>query len=208
MIEELSLNHKENPFLACSRIKCKVFDKGETITTYVENRNQICLLLEGKASLIRYDFNGNETVLDHFSNEDLFGELFYSISSNTQMEVYATEKAKVLFFYYDYLFQPCNKKCPIHNALIDQLLRLLSQKMISMNDRIEILTKRSIRDKLLSYFSSLSYQKSSKTFSLPLSLTQLASYLNIDRSAMMREMKYLKEEGFIKKSGSKITLLY
>ena len=80
--------------------------------------------------------------------------------------------------------------------------------MIHLNSRIELLTKRTIREKLLTYFSILSNRNLSKTFLLPFSLTDLADYLNVDRSAMMRELKSLKEEGFIKKSRNKITLFY
>ena len=74
--------------------------------------------------------------------------------------------------------------------------------------RIELLTKRSTRDKLIGYLTLLSTRTLSKTFSLPFSLTDLADYLSVDRSAMMRELKLLKEEGFIEKNGNKITLLY
>ena len=74
--------------------------------------------------------------------------------------------------------------------------------------RIELLSKKTIRDKLVSYFKILSENTFSKTFTLPLSLTDLADYLSIDRSAMMRELKTLKDEGFINKTGkNKITLL-
>lgn len=208
MEQDMTIDYNENPFLKCLKVKCKVFEKGEIITTYIQNRRQICLLLEGEAVLIRYDFNGNETVLDHFYIDSVFGELFYSISSNTQMMVYASKQCKVLFFNYDFLFSPCNKKCSYHHLLSEQLLKTLFSKIITMNNHIELLTKRSIRDKLLTYFINISHQKSNKTFTLPLSLTNLASYLNIDRSAMMRELKNLKEEGFIKKENNKITLLY
>lgn len=78
---------------------------------------------------------------------------------------------------------------------------------IKLNTRIELLTKKNIRDKLLTYFTLLSTRKLSKTFTLPFSLTDLADYLSVDRSAMMRELSHLKEEGFIKKNGKKITLL-
>ena len=74
--------------------------------------------------------------------------------------------------------------------------------------RIELLTKRSIRDKLIGYFTMLSTRNLSKTFLLPFSLTDLADFLSIDRSAMMRELKLLKEDGFIEKNGNKITLIY
>ena len=74
--------------------------------------------------------------------------------------------------------------------------------------RVELLTKRSTRDKLLGYFSLLSTRHFSKTFTLPFSLTDLADYLSVDRSAMMRELRILKEDGFIEKTGNSITLLY
>lgn len=83
---------------------------------------------------------------------------------------------------------------------------LILNKITVLNTRIELLTKRSIRDKLIGYFSILSTRSFSKTFTLPFSLTDLADYLSVDRSAMMRELKYLKDDGIIKKSGNKITL--
>lgn len=74
--------------------------------------------------------------------------------------------------------------------------------------RIELLSKRTIREKLLGYFNIVSARNMSKTFKIPFSLTDLADYLSIDRSAMMREIKYLREDGFMEKSGNRITLLY
>ena len=80
--------------------------------------------------------------------------------------------------------------------------------MTVLNTRIELLTKRSIRDKLIGYFTLISSKNLNKSFTLPFSLTDLDDYLSVDRSAMMREMKSLKEEGFIEKNGNRITLLY
>ena len=80
--------------------------------------------------------------------------------------------------------------------------------MTVLNTRIELLTKRSIRDKLIGYFTLISSKNLNKSFTLPFSLTDLADYLSVDRRAMMREMKSLKEEGFIEKNGNRITLLY
>ena len=85
---------------------------------------------------------------------------------------------------------------------------LILSKVTDLNMCVELLTKRSTRDKLLGYFSLLSTRTLSKTFSLPFSLTDLADYLSVDRSAMMREMKLLKDDNLIEKNGNKITLLY
>ena len=79
---------------------------------------------------------------------------------------------------------------------------------MDLNTRVEILTKRSIREKLRGYFNILSTRNLSKTFTLPFSLTDLADYLSVDRSAMMRELKLLKDDGFILKTGNKIKLIY
>ena len=62
--------------------------------------------------------------------------------------------------------------------------------------------------KLLSYFDILSKSSMRKTFTLPYNYTDLADFLSVDRSAMMRELSHLKEEGFIDKKGNKIKLLY
>ena len=82
------------------------------------------------------------------------------------------------------------------------------QRTIQQNKRIEILSKRTIREKLLSYFTLLSGKGFNKTITLPFSLTNLADYLSVDRSAMMRELKTLSDEGFISKNGKIITLLF
>jgi len=88
------------------------------------------------------------------------------------------------------------------------MLELVLKNTISQNTRIEILSKRSIREKLLSYFNILSNKSFTKNITIPFSLTSLADYLSVDRSAMMREIKNLIDEGFISKSGNRIKLLY
>lgn len=192
----------------CSKVSSKSFLRGETITTYIEKRNQMCILLEGSADLIRYDFNGNKAIIGHFTKGDIFGEAFYPANTNNELFVLAKENCKVLLFIYDHIMHKCKSNCSIHNELSQNLQMLIINNMVTLNTKIELLTKKNIRDKLLSYFDILSSKKLSKTFTLPFSLTDLADYLSVDRSAMMREISHLKEEGFIAKDGRKITLLY
>ena len=80
--------------------------------------------------------------------------------------------------------------------------------MMERNEHIEILSERSIRNKLLEYFNINSKKNGSRYIYLPFNFSDLANYLAIDRSAMSRELSYLKEEGFISIKGKKITLLY
>ena len=193
---------------SCQKQQKKVFSKNEVVTTYIKNRNQLCILLDGHADLVRYDLNGNRTIVEHFSKNALFGEVFYTITTNNELLVEAKSNCTVLFYIYDDIFHKCKNNCKFHQTLSENLPQLILNKVTDLNMRIELLTKRSTRDKLLGYFSLLSTRNLSKSFELPFSLTDLADYLSVDRSAMMRELKLLKEDGFIQKIGNRIILLY
>ena len=191
----------------CVKCQKKQFTKGEIITTYIEKRKQICIIISGEADLLRYDFNGNKNIIEHFTKNDIFGEYFYTITTNNELFVQSKTKTEVLFFLYDDIQKKCRKNCKFHEELENYFPQLILHKIIELNTRIEILTKRTIREKILTYFYILSKRNYSKTFILPFSLTDLADYLSVDRSAMMREISTLKEDGIILKDGLTITYL-
>lgn len=192
----------------CSKTQKKHFLKNETITTYIQKRNQICIMIKGTADLIRYDLNGNKDIVDKFNENDIFGEAFYPVHTNNELTVISTTDCDILFLLYDDIYKKCKQNCKFHNTLSSNILELTLRNTIHQNTRIEVLSKRTIREKLLTYFSILSSKDFSKSFTLPFSLTNLADYLSVDRSAMMRELKYLIDEGVISKTGNRIKLLY
>ena len=192
----------------CIKAQKKVFPAGSVITTYMEKRKQICILISGKADLIRFDLKGNQDIIERFNENDIFGEVFHHVNTNNELFVMATKECEVLIFLYDDLRIKCRQNCSFHTTLVSSILELVLNNAIIQNTRIEILSKRSIREKLLSYFNTLSSKAFSKNITLPFSLTNLADYLSVDRSAMMRELRNLIDEGFISKTGNKIRLLY
>ena len=192
----------------CKSVQKKSYKKNQTITTYIQKRNQICILVSGEADLVRYDMNGDKAIIEHFTKNDIFGEALYIVTTNNELSVEAKKSCEVLFFNYDNIHQKCRNNCKFHQVLSENFSSLILNKVMDLNTRVEILTKRSIREKLRGYFNILSTRNLSKTFTLPFSLTDLADYLSVDRSAMMRELKLLIDEGFVEKNGSKITLLY
>ena len=193
---------------SCCKTTKRSFSKDETITTYIGKRNQICIIIKGEADLIRYDYNGNKTIIGNFIENDIFGEALYPANTNNELFVVAKKDCEILFFIYNDIVERCKQNCPFHKELSKNFPLLLMDKIIKLNTRIELLTKKNIRDKLLSYFDILASKKLNRTFVLPFSLTDLADYLSVDRSAMMRELSHLKEDGIIEKNGNKITLLY
>ena len=109
---------------------------------------------------------------------------------------------------YNNLSSPCSQNCPIHEAIGTEISKMVLGKVKYLNTRIELLTKRSTREKILAYFTLVSKGRINKSFRLPFSYTDLADYLNVDRSAMTREISALVEDGFIKKDKRNITILY
>ena len=192
----------------CNKIQIKKFAKDEIVTTYIEKRNQLCIVLSGEVDLIRYDVNGNKTIISHFVTDDVFGEVFYPANTNNELFAIARKNSEILFYTYDSLLTKCRRNCDFHKTLTSSLSELFLNNIVVLNLRIELLTKRSTRSKILSYFDILSKGSLRKTFTLPYTYTDLADFLSVDRSAMMRELKLLIDDGFIKKDGSKITLLY
>ena len=197
-----------NMYENCVKMKKKSFKKGDIITSYMQKRKQICILLSGKADLIRYDSKGNRDIIERFYQSNIFGEAFYPVNTNNELFVLATEDCEILSFLYDDIHIKCKSNCKFHIDLVSGLLELILNRCINQNTRIEILSKRTIREKLLCYFSILSSKNFNKNITLPFSLTNLADYLSVDRSAMMREIKSLIDEGFIEKDGNKLTLLF
>lgn len=197
----------ENFSKGCSKTQIKEFHRGETITTYLVNRNQLCILLSGTADLVRYDINGYRIVTERFSKDSIFGEIFYDINTNSEFVVEAKEKCSVLFFLYDDINEKCKANCSYHKKLVSSMPSLIISKILDLTSRVDLLSRRTTRDKLLGYFELLS-KKYGKTFTLPFSITELANYLSVDRSSMTRELSYLKKENFIRQDRSKITLLY
>lgn len=182
------------------------YKKGQTITYAMKNRFLIGVMISGEADMIRYDYTGDRTIVEEISTGDIFSDMFIS-NHASELSVEATKDSVIIFLSYDELIKKCETS-QYALALLDNLFNVITQKIIKRNERIELLTARSIRNKLLAYFELQAKKNNSKSFNLNYSYTDLADYLAIDRSAMMRELKNLKEDRLIKDVNKKITILF
>lgn len=192
--------------LNCFEARTINYKSGTTIISNLANTNIIGIISSGNANLIKIDYNGNRTIIEKLEKDSIFGEVF--LPASDELSVIATDNCTVITFDYDHITKRCKKSCPYHSILIDNMIQLLADKIVDMNNRIDILTKKTIREKLLEYFKVIEKEKLSKTFKLNLNFTELADYFGVDRSALMREIKNLKNEGFIEAKSNKITLLF
>ena len=193
--------------LHCFETYERTYAAGDTIGAFREKKRTVGILQSGKAAILRLNSNGGHTVLDHLEEGGLFGEvLAFSGAEQEDILVVCIQPCSVRFIDYEHIVKRCPKACAHHSILVQNMLQLISQKTLLLSQRVEILSCRSIREKLLHYFALCSHRQASDTFSLPLSMSALAEYICADRSAMTREMSRLKKEGILSVQGRKITL--
>ena len=183
------------------------YQKGVNIAYLFKDKESIGSVIEGSLDIIRIDYNGTRTIIETIYEDEILGTSLTSLLSN-DYEIITREDTKILWLDYKVILEINDTKYSYYNQFIKNLLMIALEKNTLKNERIEILTQKTIRNKLLEYFRIEALINRSKIFYLKSTWQDLADYLAIDRCAMPRELKYLKEEGFISVKGRVITLLY
>ena len=191
------------------RANSQKFKKNINVLSNVNRDDFIALIDYGSIELIHTDYEGNKTVIEELETGEVFGTLTSSIK-NEGITCITKEDTEITFIEYDQITNDEIIKNDFYIIFVKNLIRMLTEQLNTRNIRIELLTKRTTRDKLLSYFKYIEKKTGdgSKTIKLPLSYTELSNYLSVDRSAMTRELKYLKEEGFVEIIGKRMILHY
>ena len=182
------------------------FERNISILKSISSNNILGIIEEGSAQIIRTDYDGNVIIIDDLSSGSIFGTKF-SLLDNDEYDIITKDDCKIIFIDYDYILKIDQKRSVYYQKFLINLLNIMSKIVRSQNERINILTRKTTRDKLLEYFENESKRTFSKSFYLSFNLTELAEYLSIDRSAMMREIKRLKEDKIIESNGNKIRML-
>lgn len=199
----------QETMLTCFHAKYKQYSVEDVIADYDRGTDQIGIIQKGKANLERVDINGNRTILETLGKNDIFGQsIAFGQSTGDSLCVICAEDCTVMYINYKSIMTTCSNACERHCTLIRNLFKIMAQKVSSLSERIEVLSHRTIRDKLLCLFNITAAQKNMRTFEIPFeTLSDLADYICTDRSAMMRELKNMKMAGLIKMDGKQITLL-
>lgn len=190
----------------CFGVQERCFKPEELIYDFDTGRHTIGVLATGSAIVERVDRRGDRTILEHLEPGGVFGEmLMFQNVLGDSVCVSCEKTCCVWFFPEEKLERRCEKNCGHHNRMIENMFRLIRDKATALSERVEVLSRRSIREKLLCYFS-LQQAKCGGSFTLPFSLSALADYISTDRSAMMRELKKLRQSGRVRIEGRKVTI--
>lgn len=183
------------------------YKKGQDILSDFINYDVIGIVLNGSAVIERYNYNGSRDIIDELYENSVFGTQLSSLNDG-DYEIKALEDVRLIIIDYDTLTDSEFTKYEYYNKFILNMFKIINEKTREKNERIKILTRTTIRNKLLEYFKIEQSKNHSKNIYLPFNYSDLAAYIGSDRSAMSRELSYLKKEGFIEVKGKKITILY
>ena len=187
--------------IPCYKPYWKNYKAGETILTYdPDTPKRVEILEHGLAKLQILNEDGDLFLMEHIREGDVFGEPFALPLDKFAYIVTADTDCRVMFLDYNHIIKPCENLCEHHSQLISNLFIMAAQKSQELSLHISLLHQNTIRQKLIAYLSyaaSVSKKDSEGRFTIPISLVDLADYLSIDRSAMMREIKSMKNDGLI-----------
>ena len=184
--------------LECLSAKEMHFNKGEFVFHYGEIINHVGLVLTGSVHIIKEDFWGNRTILTNILPSNLLGETYACVpAAALEVSAIAAIDCDMLLLDVHKMLSPCTNSCNFHVALIHNFLTDLAAKNLMLTKKIEHMSKRSTREKLLSYLSTESLKTKCSSFDIAFDRQQLADYLSVDRSAMSNELCKLRAEGFL-----------
>ena len=185
--------------LECFNARIKNFEEGEMIIRQGDRITNIYLILEGAVNIEKDSYWGRRIIITQLSVNDNIALAFVA-SKNTEsnIDAVAADDTKVLVLNYEKCTSMCQNACTRHKVLINNLFDILSKENIELIQKIENVSQKSIRDKLLTYLSNEARKRKSNSFEIPFNRQDLADYLNIDRSEMSFELSKLQKEGLIK----------
>jgi len=190
----------------CMDAKTKSCGKGEVILLTGDRADHIGQLLSGSVQVIKESADGNITILTELAPPELFGEVFACAGiARSPVTVQAAEKCRILLFNYKKVITLCPSSCSFHSKLVENMLGIIAQKTLALNQKIEILSRRTTRDKLLAFFDA--QRGTAKKFTIPYNREELAQYLCVDRSAMSGELCKLRDDGLIRFRKNEFELL-
>ncbi|MEY8353602.1 Crp/Fnr family transcriptional regulator [Lachnospiraceae bacterium 54-53] len=194
--------------LKCLSARMKHFKKDEFIIRSGDYIRSVGLMLSGTALIIQEDFWGRRTIISEVLPGTLFAETFACLSSiPIEMSVVSDSECDVLFLDFNKILTVCTSACSFHTRLIQNLLSSIAGRNLTLTKKMQHMSQKTIREKLLSYLSAESLKNNTSTFDIPFNRQQLADYLSIDRSALSNELSKLQAEGILSYKKNCFTLM-
>jgi CRP-like cAMP-binding protein len=202
------MTQEELPTLiGCIEPSYRDFDKNEIILRQGEDVTAVGMVLSGRVQIIEEDFWGNRNIIGDAWPGDLFAESYAFLPGELlRVSVVADEPSSVMLIDARHMVEICSSACRFHTRLVQNLLAESARKNLALTRKLSHMSKRTTREKLLSYLSGQSLAAGSDVFEIPYNRQQLADYLCVDRSAMSNELCKMRDEGLLSFERSRFRL--
>lgn len=191
---------RENLFvmLECLGAKVDFFDKKYTVMRENSHAKYIGIVLSGEVQLVQNDYYGNRSIIDVVCPGEMFAEAFACAEINSiPISVVASEPSEIMLIDCSHILHTCHNNCGFHQQLIFNLMKALAVKNLIFHQKIEITSKRSTREKLMTYLMFCAKRENSPSFDIPFDRQELADYLDVERSGLSAEISKLRQEGVL-----------
>ena len=194
--------------LGCIGAQLREYGRNEIIFSEGDPARQMGIVLRGSAQVIKEDYYGRRSIVASVQPGELFGESFACAQvEQLPVSVIAAERSEILLVDCHRITITCSSACSFHNRMILNLLHVVAEKNLIFNRKVEILSRRSTREKLMTYLMNQAKQQESARFTIPFDRQELADYLGVERSALSAEISKLRNEGILEANRSQFTLL-
>lgn len=184
--------------LGCVGYRTETYDKGGIIILESDSVKRVGVVISGAVHMVKEDIWGNNTLVAHIGVGEIFGETFvFGSIDRSAVTFTAAENSEIAFLNFDKVVHSCGQSCPHHRKLADNMIHMIADKNLRLMEKIEITSKKTLREKILSYLSVQSQRCGKTYFEIPLGRVELANYLCADRSALTRELNTMRDEGII-----------
>ena len=193
--------------LNCFNARIKSYSDGEIIIRQGDMIKNIYLVLEGSVNIEKDSYWGRRIIISQLGVNDNIALAFVASKNiESSIDAISVGNTKLLVLSYEKWTTMCQNVCTKHRLLINNLFEILSKENIDLLQKIENISQKTIRDKLLTYLSNEARKNKSNIFEIPFNRQDLADYLNIDRSAMSFELSKMQKDGLVKFEKNKFML--
>lgn len=182
----------------CLTIQKRRYRKGDVILSEGNTTESIGIVLDGMAIISYNDAWGNSNILGNVEPGATFAEAYACIPDQPLLvTVFAAEDTTVMFLNPWRAATVCTNACPLHARFIRNLLSVCANKNLQLSQKIQHTSPKTIRGRLMSYFSECAKRSGSRSFLIPYNRQQLADYLSVDRSTMCSELSKMQKDHLI-----------
>ncbi len=182
---------------ACSCMRQCSFERNAVIFHMGDIVHEIGIVLAGNVNIEKVDLYGNKSILSNVSAGQIFAETYAFCQEPMMVDAVAAQDCEILFLDLNILLSGQNTERPWYSKMLENMLRISVHKNLTLSNRIFFTASKTIRGRLLAYLSTEAVKNGSTTFQIPFNRQQLADYLNVDRSALSKELCRMRDENMI-----------